>query len=266
MPAEITSQQNALIKETRALGLQRKEREARGLAVAEGVRLVEEAAAAKAAVDWFLYTPELAGRERGAALVQALMGLGARGYQVPENVLAKAAGTESPQGIVAVWSPRAWTWEDLKSGPLLLCDGLQDPGNLGTVIRTAEAMGSGGVLLTGEGVDPYNPKVIRSAMGSLFRLPVIATAEPEQAADRLSGRGIRVVVAEAEGAFLPWQIDLAGPVALVIGSEAHGPSPALVATADATVRIPMPGRVESLNAAVAASLLLYESVRQRMRT
>lgn len=263
MLAEITSPNNATIKETRALGLQRKEREARGLAVLEGVRLAEEAVSARLKVEWFLCTPELAEKERGRRAIDGLLALGARGYRVPEAVLAKAADTEAPQGIVAVWAPRHWQMAELGPGVAVICDGLQDPGNLGTIIRTAEALGAGGVVLTRGAVDPYNPKVVRSAMGSLFRLPVIRGGEPEEVAGSLTGLGYRLAVAEADGKALPWEAPLAGKVALVIGSEAHGPSAEMVAAAQQTLRIPMPGPAESLNAGVAASLLLYEALRQQ---
>jgi RNA methyltransferase, TrmH family len=263
MPSEISSPHNPLIKETRALGLSRSEREARGLAVLEGVRLAEEALAAGTAIGWFLYTEELVGKERGAQLVQRLTGAGARGYRVTGAVLAKAATTEHSQGLVAVWSPHPRGWNEFGPGPLLVCDALQDPGNLGTMLRTAEAMGAGGAVLTGSTVDPLNPKVVRSAMGSLFRLPLVREEEPEQAAAALADRGYALLVAEAGGGSLPWELDLTGRVAIAVGSEAHGPSPGLRSAAAATVRIPMPGPVESLNAAVAAAVLLYEAVRQR---
>lgn len=263
MDREITSLQNPIIKETRVLGQQRKERETRGLAVVEGVRLAEEAAAAGVEVAWTLYTEALAARERGAAVIQALRRLGPDLYRVPEAVLAKAAATESPQGVLVVFAPRAWTWDELRQGPVLLCDGLTDPGNLGTAIRTAEALGAGGVVLTGTGVDPYNAKVIRATMGSLFRLPVIIEPNPAQAVAGLRAVGYQIMVAEADGRHLPWQADLTGRVAVAVGSEAHGPSAELVGLADGTVRIPMPGPAESLNAGVAASLLLYEALRQR---
>lgn len=259
----ITSLQNPLIKETRALGQQRRERESRGLAVLEGVRLAEEAVAAGVAVAWVLYTEELAARERGGALIEALRRTGAPCYQVPEAVLAKAASTESPQGVLAVFAPTRAAWEALRGGPVLLGDGLADPGNLGTMVRTAEALGADALILTGAAVDPSNPKVIRAAMGSLFRLPVILEPSAALAVDELRRAGYRLIVAEADGRQLPWQANLSGPVALAIGSEAHGPSADLLAGADETVRIPMPGPAESLNAGVAASLLLYEALRQR---
>jgi RNA methyltransferase, TrmH family len=259
---EPLSARNPRVAQARSLARDRAERESSGLAVLEGVRLAEEAVAAGLAMEWALFTEALGQKERGAALLAALAQRGVAAFPVAPETLAKAADTESPQGILVVFRPRAWRLADLPAGGLVcVLDNLQDPGNLGTVIRSLEAMGGAG-LVVAAGVDPYNPKVVRGAMGSLFRLPVVkGELEPSLRALRAGGR--RIFVADAGGELTPWTADLAGPAALVIGNEGNGPSAGARAMADGIISIPMPGPTESLNAGVAASLLFYEALRQR---
>jgi TrmH family RNA methyltransferase len=142
-----------------------------------------------------------------------------------------------------------------------VADGVQDPGNLGAIIRAADAAGASGVLVTG-GVDPHHPKVVRASMGSLFHLPVVALSLP-QARDLLTRAGVRVLVADPRGEVEYTRADYTPPVALVVGSEARGPDPAWREVAAGTVRIPLYGRAESLNVALAAGLLLYEARRRQ---
>lgn len=259
---EALSPRNPLVQNARLLARDRKQREASGLAVLEGVRLAEEACATGVPVQYALYADTLSERDRGAALLERLRQAGVPLHYVAPDTLARVADTESPQGIVAVFRPRRWALEDLGPGLVVLLDNLQDPGNLGTVIRSAEAFGGAGVVVSG-GVDPYNPKVIRGAMGSLFRLPIVkATTEAALQALRRGGR--RVYVADAGGDLMPWTAQLGAGAVLVIGNEGAGPSPIVRALADGVISIPMPGPTESLNAGVAASLLVYEAMRQGM--
>jgi TrmH family RNA methyltransferase len=199
--------------------------------VLEGVRLAEEAVAAKVPLAYALYTAELRTKERGAALLASLGESGAPLYLVSAETLAKTADTRTPQGIIALFQPPVRALAALGPGLVLLLDNLQDPGNLGTVIRTTEAFGGAGLVVCG-GVDPYNPKVIRSAMGSLFRLPVIK-APLEEALAGLRAQGRSIFVADAGGAAAPWEVDLRGDAVLVIGNEGAGPAPAAHAAARA---------------------------------
>lgn len=258
---EPLSPRNPLVQQARLLARDKQERETAGLAVLEGVRLAEEALQAGVHLEYVLYSDHLLERERGAALLAALQAAGARTVPAAPEALDRAADTKSPQGIVAVFRPRAWRAEDLKPGLVVVLDGVQDPGNLGTVIRTAEAFGAAGVVAAG-GVDPLNPKVIRGAMGSLFRLPVL-TGEAGEVLRVLKGQGRRILVADAGGALTPWTAPLASSTVLVIGNEGAGPSEAARSLADGVISIPMEGPTESLNAGVAASLLIYEAMRQR---
>lgn len=262
MPDAIASPHNPHVRLLRSLAEKRREREERGLAVLEGLRLAEEAAAARLAVPFFLYTAEFAADARGKAVVEALAAGGARPLLATPVALARAASTETPQGIVAAFRIPQASLENLPTGLVLCCDGLQDPGNLGTLARTAAALGAVGLVCTDGTTDPWSPKAVRAAMGATFRLPVVqAAAGPALA--HLAGRGFQVVLAEATGDQLPWEVNWRQPTVLVVGSEAAGPSAAARAAATATVRIPMPGWAESLNAAVAGALLLYEALRQR---
>jgi len=252
---------NPLVQRAKLLAQDRKERAAQGLAVLEGVRLTEEAFRANIQIEYTLVTDHVAKRERGARLLADLQAAGIATHLCKENALERAADTQSPQGIVAVFRPRTWDLADLGAGPVLLLDNLQDPGNLGTIIRSMDAFSAGGLVIS-DGVDPYNPKVIRSAMGSLFRLPVIR-ADAATALGHLKAKGRVVYVADAQGELTPWSADLSfGPV-IVIGNEGAGPSPQITAFADGVIAIPMSGQTESLNAGVAASLLLFECIRQR---
>jgi TrmH family RNA methyltransferase len=202
--------------------------------------------------------------------------------ELSEEVFASAVDTRSPQGIAALLVPPVWSMRDAcppsaaggKAPLLLIAAGVQDPGNLGTLIRSADAFGATGVLTTAGTVDEWNQKALRASAGSVFRVPVVEAGAAELMA--LKARGVRMfaaVAAESESnsvaacaggvAVSAADVDLAGACALMIGNEGAGLGAELLALADARVSIPMPGRVESLNAAVAGSLLLYEAARQR---
>jgi TrmH family RNA methyltransferase len=192
--------------------------------------------------------------------------------ELTDEVFSSVADTQSPQGIAALVVPPCWTIEDAfhaqgKGNPLLLiAAGLQDPGNLGTILRSAEAFGADAVLTTPGTVSEWNQKTIRASAGSVFRIPVIGVAPAGIFA--LKTRGLRLFAAVADDpsaalAFPIAEADLTQPCALMIGNEGAGLSEELLTLADARVTIPTPGGVESLNAAIAGSLLLYEASRQR---
>jgi TrmH family RNA methyltransferase len=178
-----------------------------------------------------------------------------------EHALKAAADTVTPQGIVAVIPVPAAPAE---IGPLplvLVLDGLQDPGNLGTILRSAWAAGAGAVVTTPGTADPYSPKVVRAGMGAHFHLALLPEQPWPQIARLVAGR--QVLLAEARGGTPYDQVAWSQPTALIIGSEAHGSGPEARALATATVSIPLAEGVDSLNAAVAASILLFEARRQR---
>ncbi|HEY4380019.1 MAG TPA: RNA methyltransferase [Acidobacteriaceae bacterium] len=189
---------------------------------------------------------------------------------LPHDVFASAADTQHPQGIAALLVPPTWQLEDAfppDAKPLLLiAAGLQDPGNFGTLVRSAEAFGATAVLTTPGTVSEWNQKALRASAGSVFRMPVVAIAG-DQLAD-LKSRGLTLLATVADDPSRPTALPAANanlrqPCALMIGNEGAGLSAEFLALADARITLPMPGRVESLNAAVAGSLLLYEASRQR---
>jgi TrmH family RNA methyltransferase len=176
--------------------------------------------------------------------------------------------TETPQPVAALLEPPVWSWTDLQSArnnavPLLVVlAGLQDPGNLGAIIRSAEAFGANGIIALPGTVSAWNPKAVRSSAGSIFRVPLLSL-ETDAAIDQLRKSGIALLTTAARSAHPPALPDLSCPIAIIIGNEGNGVPEDLSARADLTITIPCPGPVESLNAAVAASVLLYEASRQR---
>ena len=252
----------SLVTLVRSLKL-RRGRERRGLALAEGIRLVEEALEARVPVRGAVYSPTLEATPRGRALKTALEAQGIALAAVSEKTLNELADTEHPQGIAAVIEPRHWKLEDLSLHPrslVLVLDGVQDPGNVGAMLRTAYALGATGVVALKGTADPTNPKVLRSAMGAIFHFPVVAAGDATFL-DWVRDRGLRLLVAEATGAPIS-ETRRAGPVALVMGNEGAGIRPALANAAAGRVAIPMPGGAESLNVAVAAGILLWEMLRE----
>ncbi len=201
---------------------------------------------------------ELLGRIGLAATVDVI--------ELPAEIFASTVTTESPQGIAALVSPKVFSLEDIVRGdsPLIVITaGLQDPGNLGTLIRSAEAFGATGVITLTGTVSQWNAKAMRASSGSVFRLPVVA-ADEDEVFRLLRSLGIRTFAAVAEQGFSAADTDLARPVALLIGNEGRGLSSGLLKKSDERITIPCPGPVESLNAAIAGSILLYEASRQRM--
>ena len=187
---------------------------------------------------------------------------------VPSALLNSALATETPQPIAALVEPRAWEWQHLLSGrrnaaPLLvILAGLQDPGNVGTILRSAEAFGATGVVSLPGTVSAWNPKAVRASAGSIFRIPAL-TATIEECALRLHGHGVTLWTTATQRAKEIHRADLTRPTAIIIGNEGNGVPEEVAAKADGALTILYPGPVESLNAAIAASVLLYEAARQR---
>lgn len=249
-------------KELRALQ-RRKAREQEGRFVAEGVRLVEDLLASSLSVRWAAAASSLEDGERGAALARAIERRGIPLRRLPDAEFARHASTENPQGVLAVADTPRWGLDDLPlrdDGPtvVLVLDAVQDPGNLGTLVRSAEALGAAGVVALPGTVDAWNPKAVRAAMGSSFRQPVVPASWAEAAA-WMRARGFVTLAAAAGGE--PVRAGLAGRVAVVVGNEGAGIAPEVLAAVDRVVGIPLRGRAESLNVAAAAAILLYELTR-----
>jgi RNA methyltransferase, TrmH family len=244
----------------------RRGRERRGLALAEGVRLVEEALAVAVPIRGVAVSPALEATTRGKALKAAVVDHGIRIEAVSDDELVGLADTEHPQGVVAVIEPKQWALGDIRLTPgltVLVLDGVQDPGNVGSMLRTALGLGAEGVVALKGTADLTNPKVIRGAMGASFRLPAVAATPEELVAwARLQGGEIWVAAVNGETADrLPRRTPGRPPVALVVGNEGAGVGPLLDTAADRRIAIRLSPGVESLNVAVAAGILLYEVTR-----
>ncbi|MBN2549563.1 MAG: RNA methyltransferase [Anaerolineales bacterium] len=249
--------QNPKIKWVRSLQSSSRERKETAAFVVEGVRLAEEALLSGWEAQLVLHTPDLS--LRGQAIVEGLSSQGAPVEQVAESVMLAASDTETPQGVLVVVSMRTAPLPD-QLDFVFIPDSVRDPGNLGTMLRTAAAAGVRAVLLPPGGVDPFSPKVVRAGMGAHFHLPLYQLPWMEIAS---LVKPLRVFLADS-GEGLPYtQADFRLPLALVIGGEAQGAGLQAQRMTSQRVHIPMPGGGESLNAAVAAAVLLFEIVRQR---
>ncbi len=236
----------------------RKARERRHLALAEGVRLVEEMLAANVACKGAVVSPALEATPRGAALLAALATRNGPIERVDDRELAGRAATEHPQGIVVAYQPREWTLDDCRvaaGAPLVVLDAVQDPGNVGTIARTALAFGGAGLVALPGTVDLANPKAVRAAAGALFRVPHLH-ADRDTLLDWLHRRGVAVWATTMDGEPLTRDVPEA-VVALVLGNEGAGIDSALLAAAARRVSIPIRPDAESLNVAVAAGILLH---------
>ena len=252
----ITSSQNSRIKLVRALLGRARERREAGAFVVEGVRLVEEAETRKWSFKFALYDNSL--NERGSSLVEHLLSRGVDVEEVSEIVMKSLSNTETPQGILAVLEFNQFPLPDAPNF-ILIPDQIRDPGNLGTLLRTAAAAGVQAVFLPPETTDAFAPKVVRSGMGAHFRLP-IQSMKWEKI--RRETKDLQVYLADMDGTSC-WETDLSQPLALIVGSEAEGASADARELATETISIPMSEDMESLNAGVAGSVLMFEVMRQR---
>lgn len=257
----ITSVHNPKIQAVRKLLAQARERHQQRAFVIEGVRLAEEALHGGWGAQLVLFTDIL--DERGKSLVTSFSEKGTPVEQVSEAVMKAVSETETPQGLLVVLAQRSLPLPS-NSDFLLILDELRDPGNMGTVLRSAAAAGVQAVILAPGCVDAWSPKVLRAGMGAHFRLPIhsLAWQEIGRAVMQSSGK-LKVYLADSAGGIAYTRADFHIPLALIVGGEAAGAGGEAESLADAKVHIPMPGRSESLNAAIAASILLFEVVRQR---
>lgn len=248
-------------------------REKTGKFLAEGVRLAEMAASSDWAVDFALVTEHAAGEPRAAAVLAKLEERGVPVALVPDAVYQKAGDTQTPQGILLVIAQKKRGLDDLahfaetaaQPPCYVVLDRIQDPGNLGTILRTADAAGMAGLILLKGTTDIYSPKVVRAAMGSLFHLPVVSGVTEEAFLAFAREHGLRLYATALDEHARPYDAaDFTGPTAIVFGNEGQGVSQALLAAQGTeTLYIPMYGGAESLNVAVSSAIVLYEAVRQR---
>ena len=253
----ITSSQNAKIKLVRALLGRAKERREANAFLVEGVRLVEEAVRSNWGLRFVLYDELLS--ERGKSLIENLKSRGVDVEMVSEGLMKTLTETETPQGILAIVEHKLLPIPN-STNFILIPDQIRDPGNLGTLLRTAAAAGVQAVLLPPETTDAFAPKVMRSGMGAHFRLPIHSMGWEEI---REQTKSVQVYLADMDGKSC-WECDLLQPLALIVGGEAEGASGEARKLKFQKISIPMPGQVESLNAGVAGSVLMFEVVRQRL--
>lgn len=260
---EITSVNNPIVKAAAELK-KKKVRQEQGLFIAEGLRTVEEAVESKCVVQVFYTAIE---DDRTRAVLEKAAEKNIPLYCVPENVLKKIADTDNPQGVLAVCRMQQIKLESLfATGEMLLVlDRVGDPGNVGTMLRTADAAGIGGVVLLEGCVDVYAPKTVRSTMGSLFHVPVFTGAKEELFVKAAKRNGYELLVTALDGADNLYKANLRGRIAFVMGNEANGVTKTLLQEADKRVYIPMAGRAESLNVAMAAGIVMFEALRRKIK-
>ena len=256
----INSTTKSKVRQVANLTKKARARREEDLYVAEGLRICSELNPEETKI---LYVTEGFLEEKGH---RELL----EGFQweiVSEPVMKVMADTQTPQGILALVRQKHYTLEDIlqasEKPQLLILETIQDPGNLGTMIRAGEGAGITGILMDRTTADIYNPKVIRSTMGSLARVPFLYVENLQEACSAVKERGVRLFAAHLDGSSSYDEEDFTVPCAFLIGNEANGLSGPISALADAYIRIPMAGQVESLNAAIAASVLMFEAARQR---
>ena len=252
---EIQSVQNPVIKRLKSLK-DKKEREKYGEMLVEGEKMMLEAADAGLSASEVLIDAEQTGRF--SALMERMEKVGARVFAVPRRVLEAVCDTKTPQGACSAIALPPFFDAARAPGRLVVLDGVQDPGNVGTIWRTADAAGLNGLLMSDQCADPFSPKVQRAAMGSGFRVPASVTSDLPGMLAQLRSRGYAVIASSLSGADFYAGMPRCERFALVIGNEARGVSSEVMRTADVLLKLPMRGGAESLNAAVAAGIMMYE--------
>ena len=259
---DVTSRAHPVVKQCRRLLRDGKERESSRLFVTEGVRLCADALASGVGIACVLYTPQAQSRYPE---VDALRAAAAQQICLTPELAAYIGDTVSPQGVFCLCKmlDKKTTFDTIRyKGKYIALERIQDPGNLGGIFRTAEALGADGAILIGEYCDRYNPKVLRSSMGGVFRLPVFETDDPAQTMALLRPHGMRFYACVADDGATAVQTVRFGPGSVcLIGNEGNGLRAETVQACDASVTIPMNGRAESLNAGTAAAIILWEMFR-----
>jgi TrmH family RNA methyltransferase len=260
----ITSRDNSLLRRARAV----RDGKIDDLIFVEGLRLCEEALRSSLPIEAVIYSEEIARKEKAKRLLNELKEVCDQLASVSETLLASISYTKTPQGIVVLAARPEMDEAKFKGSPpatplLVVMHGINNPVNLGAILRSAEAAGATGAITTANSSDPFSPKALRGAMGSAFRLPIWTETNYEDVLGWCAERGIETVCADMEGSTLYTEIDWTGPRALIVGRESTGLTPEEVSAANSVVKIPMHGQVESLNVGIAAAIVLYEAARQR---
>lgn len=257
----ITSTSNARVKELLQLQKKSKVRNEQGVFLVEGIRMYQEIPQEQLVK---VYVSETF-VDRHQAEIRSISDQRKLEY-LSDHVFQYVSDTKTPQGILCVVRQSSYHLADLleaENAHLLVLDNLQDPGNLGTILRTAEGAGVTGVIISKESVDIYNPKVIRSTMGSIYRVPFVYAEDLKEVLGQFQAHGIRTYAAHLEGKNSYDKENYTKKTAFLIGNEGNGLRKEIADLADTWIRIPMQGQVESLNAAIATSVLMFEAARQR---
>ena len=262
----ITSPDNKTIKETAALS-EKKYRDKTGLFVIEGLKFVDEIPG-NCEVCHYILSESFLG-EYGAVRYEKRASV----FVTSDKLFKKVSNEESPQGILAACKKMTYDIKDMIINKyaagngnklIIILDGISDPGNVGTIVRTACASGASGVVLGTGCADLYNPKTLRAAAGAVLKMPVLTNAGTAEIIGKLNSLGYMNVAADVRADNLPYLLDFTQKCAIIIGNESRGLAPEIVALCSQSVKLPMTGYVESLNASVAAAVLIYEAVRQRI--
>lgn len=260
---EVSSSKNPIIKEIKSL-YRKKDRWENKLFIMEGIKIIEEAILNNMKLKFIIYTNKLLLSEEGNIFLNKIKDQN-NVVNVTDNIFKEISDTDNPQGVLAVGSfilnPFRDLIEDSKSS-LVFLDNLQDPGNMGTIIRSADAFKLDGIIL-GEGcVDPYNPKVIRATMGSIFRVPLYFIKDNMKSLLELKKCNYNIYSTSLEGSIPNYEANYNEKFVIIIGNESKGVDSNIINISDLLIKIPMPGEAESLNAGVAASIVMYEAMKQ----
>lgn len=263
---EITSSKNPIIKEIKSLS-RRKNRWTEGLFIIEGIKIIQEAIRSSQPIRHIFFSEALLEVDGGKAFFKEIKDIQST-IKLSKTVFSGITDLENPQGVLAIVEFKEREIEDvfnINQPSIIFLDGLNDPGNLGTIIRTADAFNIDGIVLGEKSVDPYNSKVVRSTMGSIFRVPLYNCRDNRSFFNTIIEQNLNIITTSLSGNSLNREYFQEGFVA-VIGNEANGVSKEILELSTKEVKIPMPGGAESLNAGVAASIIMYEAMRSRDKT
>lgn len=267
MTYKIESSSNKQIKWIKSLS-QKKARWKEKSFIVEGIRSVEQALKSGCEVELIAYSDRLNSNEKGQNLLSQILSSDISSICIEDRLFSHISDTENPQGVLAAVKFHFKTIEDSlkeKENFFVLLDRVQDPGNMGTIIRTAEALGSNGIIVSEGCVDVYNSKTVRSTMGAILDIPIIYCESIEKAILELKTAKIRVISSSLETENQIYDLNLKKDIALVVGNEANGISAKVTELSDELAKIPMKGKAESLNAGVASGIFMYEVLRQRLK-
>jgi len=263
---KITSRDNSLLRRARAV----RDGKARDAIFIEGLRLCEEALSSGLEVEAVIYSDHFARKDRAGRLIERLERIAQKSASVSEKLLDSVSYTKTPQGVMVLavrpaGDKEAFAAKRPQSSLIVVLHEINNPVNVGAIIRTAEAAGATGIITTANTADPFSAKALRGAMGSAFRIPTWSAPQYEEAIAWCKSNGISTVIADVSGHAAYTTIDWRKPSALIVGRESTGLTAEEIAAADEVVRIPMQGVTESLNVAVAAGIILFEAARQRLQ-